>query len=224
MFRPDNLRRHALLVAMAALLAVPQPAGAVLFQADFDDGQADGFTAIGPGWEVSGGTYNCETNGYEIYSSSLFGDPLWDDVIIHFDIRATGSVNHLLRFRVVDFEDFYVLNLRSSPWNDVSISRRLNTATNLIAADSAGFHGGSWHSVMLVLSGFQFEVYLDGDLVLQAHDLGQPARLRTGQCALVSYSGGVIMHQVVNYDNILVLEQPVAVQQITWSGVKQLFQ
>ena len=77
---------------------------------------------------------------------------------------------------------------------------------------------------MLVLSGYQFEVYLNGDLVLQAHDLDQPARLRTGQCALVSYSGGVIMHQIVNYDDILVLEQTVAVQQITWSGVKQLFQ
>lgn len=32
------------------------------------------------------------------------------------------------------------------------------------------------------------------------------------------------MHQIVNYDDILVLEQTVAVQQITWSGVKQLFQ
>jgi len=224
MFRPDYLRRHGLFFALAALLALPQPAGAVLFQADFDDGHADGFTAIGPGWEVSGGTYNCETNGYEIYSSSLFGDPLWDDVIIHFDIKTSGSVNHLLRFRVVDFEDYYVLNLRSAPWNDVSISRRLNTATNLINTGSAFFSGGDWHSVMLVLTGYQFDVYLNGDLVLQAHDLDQPARLRTGQCALVSYSGGVIMHQFVSYDNVLVLEQPVAVQQVTWSGVKQLFQ
>jgi hypothetical protein len=209
---------------LALLLAAPIAAGASTFFEDFEDGVADGFTPVGPGWEVSGGTYNCETTGFEIYSSSIFGDPLWGDVSIAFDIRSEDSVNHLLRFRVNDFEDYYVVNLRSSPWNDVRLHRVMNTVPAELAKGGAVFDNASWHHVEVVLNGFQFEVYLDDALVLLAADPEAPDRLRTGQCAVVSYSGGVIQHQYVSYDNVLVLENPVAVENLTLSSVKALFQ
>jgi hypothetical protein len=215
---------------VAGLLAAGSFAGpvvqaqSVLFEEDFDDGVADGFTPIGPGWEVPGGTYNCETTGFEIYSSSVFGDPLWGDVSIAFDIKSIDSVNHLLRFRVNDFEDYYVLNLRSKPWHDVRFERVLNTVHETIAVGAVGFNNGIWHHVEVVLEGYQIEVYLNGYLALTAHDDQMPDRLRTGQCAVVSYSGGVMQHQDVSYDNIVVVDGVVAVEQWTLSSVKALFQ
>jgi hypothetical protein len=205
------------------LLCLPLTASAFLFAEDFEDGSADGFYPVGPGWEVSDGTYNCETTGFEIYSSSLFGDPLWADLTVGFDIRSLDSTNHLLRFRVNDFADFYDINLRSAPWNDAILTRTLNTQRTVIAASPAPFAGGDWHHVLLRLDGFHFAVFLDGNLVLQHQDTSGPARLRTGQFAVVSYSGGVAMHQLVSYDNIVVEELVVTVEQVTWSAVKNLF-
>lgn len=217
------IKNRRLLACLGALCCLPLTAGAVVFEEDFDDGVADGFTPIGPGWEVSGGTYNCETIGFEIYSSSIFGDPLWGDVSIAFDIRSVDSVNHLLRFRINDFEDYYVLNLRSKPWNDVHLQRVMNTVNQTIAVGGASFEGGVWHHVEVVLDGFEFEVYLDDQLVLLTNDGDQPDRLRSGQCAVVSYSGGVIQHQYVSYDNVMVLDGVVAVEPWTLSSVKALF-
>ena len=216
-------RCYRLFVCLAALLCLPIAAGAFLFEEDFEDGVADGFSPVGPGWEVSGGTYNCETTGFEIYSSSLFGDPFWGDVRIAFDIKSVDSVNHLLRFRVNDFEDFYIVNLRSAPWNDVAVQRTTNTNVTLIGTAYADFENAVWHHVEVVLTGFLFEIYLDGALVLLAEDYEMPERLSTGQCAVVSYSGGVAMHQYVSYDNVVVMDQPVAVEQVTLSAVKALF-
>lgn len=217
------IHRRTPLTCLFALCCLPLAAGAVVFEENFDDGVADGFTPIGPGWEVSGGTYNCETTGFEIFSSSVFGDPLWGDVSIAFDIKSVDSVNHLLRFRVNDFADYYIVNLRSDPWNDVHLERVMNTVNQPIAIGSANFANGIWHHVEVALSGFRFEVYLDDQLVLLAQDDEMPDRLRTGQCAVVSYSGGVIEHQYVSYDNVLVLDGVVAVEPWTLSSVKALF-
>lgn len=217
-------RCSRLFLCLTILVSLPITAGAYLFEEDFEDGVADGFSPVGPGWEVSSGTYNCETTGFEIYSSSLFGDPYWGDVIISFDIKSVDSVNHLLRFRINDFEDFYIVNLRSAPWNDVTIQRTMNTNVTLIGAAYAGFDNDVWHHVEVVLNGFQFEVYLDGEMVLLTQDYEMPDRLYTGQCAVVGYSGGVAMHQIVSYDNVVVMSSVVAVEQVTLSSVKALFE
>ncbi len=208
---------------LALILAVPLLASAALFEEDFDDGTADGFDPVGPGWEVVGGTYRCETAGFEVYSSSLFGDPLWDDISISFDIRSEDSVNHLLRLRVNDFTDYYLINLRSAPFNDVSLERVMNTTHDILAAAPVTFAGGQWHHVDVIVSGHRFEVYLDGAPVLEVTDWSEPARLRLGQCAVVSYSGGVAQHQVVQYDNVVVEELTVPVAQLTLGAVKALF-
>jgi len=218
-------RLQILLGTLALLVAMAISAHAVvLFEEDFDDGSADGFTPIGPGWEVVDGAYTCETTGYEIYSSSVFGDPEWTDVAISFDIKSEESVNHLLRFRVNDFEDFYLVNLRSAPWNDVRVTRTMNTLTEDLAIAKATLDNGIWHGVRVVASGFLFQIYLDDHLVLNAVDNEAPERLRDGQCAVVSYSGGVMQHQIVSYDNIVVETQIVPAENTSWSSVKALFE
>ncbi len=218
------LPRQRGLVALALLVCLPVAASAQLFSEDFDDGIADGFTPLGPGWMVSDGTYQCETFGFEVYSSSIFGDPAWSDCSITFAIRSVDSVNHMLRFRVVDFEDYYVVNLRSAPWNDVQLARVMNTQHAVIGVAPVALDNGVWHEVTVVAAGFHFEVYLDGAQVLASADPEAPARLMFGQCAVVSYSGGVIEHQLVAYDDIVVEELTVAVDQATLSSVKNLFQ
>jgi hypothetical protein len=215
--------RHRLIGILTVLLVLPLLADAALFAEDFDDGTADGFSPVGPGWQVVDGTYRCETTGFEVYSSSLFGDPAWSDVSISFDIRAEDSVNHLLRLRVNDFEDYYQINLRAGPFHDVLLERVMNTRRDILALAPVTFAGSQWHHVDVVVSGHRFEVYLDGTPVLAAGDWSEPERLRFGQCAVVSYSGGVAQHQIVQYDNVVVEELTVPVAQLTLSAVKTLF-
>lgn len=216
--------RQRSLLALAVVVCLPLAAFAQLFSEDFDDGIADGFTPVGPGWLVADGVYQCETSGFEIYSSSIFGDPTWADYSVSFAIRSTDSVNHLLRFRVVDFEDYYVVNLRSAPWNDVQLARVMNTQHTVIGVAPVPLANGTWHQVTVVAAGFHFDVLLDGVPILSVADPEAPARLMFGQCAVVSYSGGVVEHQLVEYDDIVVEELPVAVDQMTLSSVKNLFQ
>ena len=216
--------RQRSLLALAVLVCLPLAASAQLFVEDFDDGTADGFTPIGPGWMVAAGVYQCETFGFEVYSSSVFGDPTWADYSVSFAIRSTDSANHLLRFRVVDFEDYYVVNLRSEPWNDVELARVMNSERTVIGLAPVAMASGIWHEVTVMAAGFQFEVYLDGVPVLSVADPVAPARLMSGQCAVVCYSGGYVEHQLVEYDDIVVEELTVAVDQVTLSSVKNLFQ
>jgi len=217
-------RQRFFLIAACLLILPLLAAASVLFFEDFEDGTADGFTPIGPGWAVVDGAYQCETTGFEVYSSAVFGNPLWQDVAISFDIRSEDATSHLLRFRVNDFEDFYDINLRSAPWNDVVLSRTLNTQRQVIAQVPTGpFANGTWHQVQVVCEGYQFHVLLDGVLVLSHHDELAPERLRSGQCAVVSYSGGVVEHQLVAYDNVVVEVQVVRTAAVSWSNVKSLF-
>ena len=214
---------RALLIA--GLLTMPVMAAAeTIFSEDFDDGVADGFTPIGPGWAVEDGVYTCETFGFEVYSSSVFGDPEWLDIIASFDIKSVDATSHIFRFRVNDFEDFYDVNLRSAPWNDVVLMRTMNTQREIIAqVPTAPFANNTWHNVQVMAEGFHFTVVLNGTVVLEYYDGVEPYRLRGGQCAVVCYSGGVVEHQVISYDNVVITMPTVVAEAVSWSNVKSLY-
>jgi hypothetical protein len=208
-----------LLLAMLATTAH----AADLLDWDFDDGTDGPFHALGPGWEVVDGTYHCYTEGFATFSSSIAGDPGWMDYIATFDVRASGGANHVFRFRVSDFQDYYELNLRGDPFHDVTLGRMDYLGYAFLTIVETPIALGEWHHVEVMVEDYTIIVTVDGAAVLTYTDTERPAALRSGSIALVSLSGGEVFWQDVWFDNVRVTTTVVPVESSTLSDVKQLF-
>ena len=199
----------------------------VLFEADFDDGIADGFTPMGPGWQVVDGAYTCETIGFGILSYSVFGSPQWRDYSVVYRVKADIGPDHMLFFRMADADNYYGLVLRSVPYNDIVLARTVDGERQFIAeAQVPLFDNGQWHDVQVLANGHQLDVMFNGLSVLSHHDDSEPPEVREGMCAVVSYSGGLTQHQIIWFDDILVEEilGPVRTTLNSWTAVKMLFE
>ena len=71
--------------------------------------------------------------------------------------------------------------------------------------------------------GYSFAVSVNGVQVLSYTDTTTPDLLQASGISLVSYSGGVIMHQHIVHDNVRVETTAVGAEATTWGGVKALF-
>jgi hypothetical protein len=199
---------------------------AVILDANFDDGSADPFNPIAPGWYVEGGAYHCLTDGFEVLSMSGVGvgDLSWSDYTVSWDAMANGGTNHILLFRNLNYFIYYYVNLRTAPWNDIRFGRVINNDDVTLAVATCAAQNDTWHHFDLQVFGYEFVVSVDGVPVLTYGDPSTPDLLRASGISLVSYSGGVIMHQHIVYDNVRVETTEVAAEAITWGGVKALFQ
>ncbi len=206
-----------ILLAPASLLA------AELLNWNFDDGTMGPFTALGSGWEVTDGTLHCYTEGFATFSSVLAGEPFWTDYTVGFDVRAEGSVNQTVRFRVADFQDYYEINVRTAPHNDVVLGRMDYNGYEILASQSLVTQLGEWHHIEVTITDYKTTAHVDGDEVFSYIDHAQPQELVSGSIALVCLSGGEVLWQDIWFDNVTVYTQVVAVETVCWSGIKELF-
>jgi hypothetical protein len=218
------LRLFSSLFLVLVLTATSQ--AIVILDEDFDDGSAGPFNPIAPGWYVEGGAYHCITNGFEVLSMSGVGvgDLAWSDYTASWDVMADGGTNHILLFRNLNYFIYYYVNLRTSPWNDIRFGRVINNDDVTLAVASCQAQNNAWHHFDLQVFGYSFAVSVDGVQVLSYTDTSMPDLLQASGISLVSYSGGVVMHQHIVYDNLRVETTEIAAEAITWGGVKALFQ
>ena len=211
-------------ILVLALAGVSQ--AVVILDEDFDDGNAGAFNPIAPGWYLEGGAYHCITDGFEVLSMSGvgIGELSWSDYTASWDVMAEGSTNHILLFRNLNYFIYYYVNLRTAPWNDIRFGRVINNVDVTLEITPFQAQNNEWHHFDLQVFGYDFTVFVDGVQALSFTDTSMPDLLRASGISLVSYSGGVIMHQHIVYDNVRVETTEVASEAITWGGVKALFQ
>lgn len=211
--------------ALVLLLSIPSLLAAqVLLECDFEDGTMGPFTALGPGWDVTDGALHCYTEGFAFFSSVLAGDPDWQDYIVAFDVRAEGSVNQIVRLRVTDLHDYYEVNVRTAPYNDVVFARQDYLGYEILHSEPFSNALGVWRHVEVAMVGHTVTVWVDGQVALVFTDPAAPAELATGSIALTCLAGGDVLWQDIWFDNVTVTAAGVvATEALSWSSVKRLF-
>ncbi len=207
-------------LAMFVVLATGSlPArGQDLLWEDFEDGVADGFTVQSGAWEVVDGAYHVHSQGFEVFLVSVAGAAEWTDYHVECDLKALGSVNQSVRFRVQDPLNWYVVNVRGAPYNDALLAKMVNGVKTVIAAQPFPNVNGVWHHFTIDVTRPNVRFMCDATPLLDFTDTDSP--FLEGGIALESLSGGVIQWQDMYFDNVLVRVQVVPVERATWGDVK----
>jgi len=194
-------RRTAVLVCFAlflALLSLAPVRAATLFQDDFSDGAADGWTeqAKYDDWSV------VQDNGnYVYYSSSTIegrtsaGSSAWTDYSVLASVKVenfNGSNRAYVSGRYRDGNNYYAASLTGG--NTLELRKKVSGSTSTIASKPYSFATGTWYTVKLEMAGTSLKVYVNGNLELQATD----GSLSSGGIGLVAFK------TVAKYDNIVV--------------------
>jgi len=193
--------------ALALAFATSNALGSnILFQDDFNDGNANGWQEFDGSFSVVGGEYHVKSNSFSNDARSVAGDPTWTDYVIDVDFKQLDARAAAILFRVESIESgtdagryyqfhvfptfsgFCEMNFSGGNCNrliDVSYSTPTNT----------------WHHARLVVDGNTATAYLDSNFVLSYSGFsGYPA----GRIALKSING------VENiYDNVVVSAIPI---------------
>ena len=173
------------LLAIMMICGLASGSGAeILFEEDFSDGTADGFTEDSDLWSVTpSGRYTIDLYGNEVFSWSFIGNPGWRDYTFSMDIRSKDSKNHIAAVR------------------------------------------GAWQKLAVSVVGSTISVSENGTEILNYSDTDEP--LLAGGAAVVALAGGLVMHQELFVDNLLVesLEGKsiVPTEETTWSHLKALY-
>lgn len=196
----------------------------ILFEENFDDGTADGFTVVSGDWSVIDGTYHVYTTGYQVGSVSMVTAPgadAWTDYQFDCDLMVSGGVGHLVKFRASSADNCYEVDVRSDFYNDVYLQKRVDGA--LITLDVAYFPSSTkvWHHLSVNVVGPEIMVQVDGTQVCDYFDTSSP--FLEGSVGLMSWAGGDIGWQELNADNVVVQVLAVPNEQSTWTGVKYLY-
>ena len=196
--------------------------GQTLLFEDFNDGVADAFSPLDSCWSVESGQAVCNTTGFDHFSIAVAGDFSWTNYAVECDILVQGSLNQVVIFRYQDPDNFYDINVRGEPYNDVIFTKVVNGSTSWNHSWPFSNSIGEWHHIRIgaVIDRFDFEV--DGHYIGAITDLNNP--YLSGGMALVGYTGGVVHWQIACFDNVNVYMQGVvATENATWSEVKALF-
>lgn len=213
-------RKLNLLSIMGMVLCAHGAFGQVLFEQDFDAGEATGFVTFDPCWTVTpSGEYFIDNAGYEIFAWSYAGDPSWSDYIYSYDLMSMESVNQLAAFRVQSPGNAYVVNMRSAPWNDIVLTKWVNGTQRHVLVRPHANRNAVWHHYDIQVAGPVISVYVDDEHVFTYVDDSSSPYL-TGGIAAVSYSGGVVQYQKLFMDNVVVDGAVVALETASFSDVK----
>jgi hypothetical protein len=177
--------------------------GSLLFQDDFDDGDADDWS-ISPldnaaGWNVVNGAFVYDGGGH---TQAYTGDGVWDDytlvvAFLLFSLKnnpggirgrvdpATGAGYTLWLYPATGQIKLY----RATAWNIDAPG-----LTQLGVAGGIGFDAKSFHSLRLEFNGTLIEVYYDDALVIRVID----GAYSTGVVALD------VSNQPIEFDDVVV--------------------
>lgn len=184
----------------------PSPSS-FLFQDDFNDGNADGWELTGNGiWSVVNNEFVIEMGeGIELQGLAVAGEPAWDNFVFEVDIRGEAGVDKMLMARYVDAENWYALNLRSAPFNDLTLSREEGGIHTILASVPFENEVGTWYHLIWGFKNGQVQVYFDEILLIDYEDCG--SELTNGRIGLLGFTGTWGFDRVT-YDNVMVRQYP----------------
>jgi hypothetical protein len=177
-------------------------APAFLLAEDFEDGVADDFTPLSGSWQVVDGVYNGYVQGYDVSVVSAAGESWWSDYRLEADIKVSGSLNHVVAFRLQDASNYYFFNVRPAPWSDAHLHRVENGIRHDLATVSYSSQVDLWHHVMIEVGGPLIRCSFDGDQLFEYWDDDSPNL--NGKIGLVAHAGGNIQYQNAYFDNVVV--------------------
>ncbi len=212
----------AFLLLALMILASGLNAQIVMFEEDFDDGVADGFFPDSELWVVnSSGQYEIENWGFEIHSASYFGEYWWGDFHLSLDMLTHDSVHNSVGFRIQENGNMYVATLRGEPYKDVFLFKMVDGQQILLFTGQFSNTLNDWHHLEVVADFTRLTFFVNGE---QAFDyVDENAPLLSGRQALLSYTGGVAQHQLLQVDNVLVINPVVSTDAIYLDRIKTLY-
>jgi hypothetical protein len=218
-----NSKKYGLLFLLVLFLIPSSLIALDLLQEDFDDGVANLFQPIDNYWEVINGQYVCNSLGYEYYSKSFVGNCEWTDYTFECDIKVdeTGSINQMVFVRVENTGNYYEINVRGEPWNDVHLFKWTNGVhTDHPVSVPFNNNTGEWHHYRIDVWHNEIRVEFDGQELFTYVDNSNP--YTCGGIALVGYSGSIGWQQAI-FDNVLVSIHAVQNEDTSWGSIKMLY-
>jgi hypothetical protein len=203
------MRRKTILISTAVIIVILMlcgsvwaAAGNVLFEDDFNDGDANGWEEYDGLFSVVSGVYQVESTGRYNDARSVAGDLSWTDYVIelNFNNQTTDRAACVL-FRVqevasgMDAGRYYQLHIRSNKVGFAEIDYSGGYAT-LLAEVPYTVSSQTWHHLQISINGTRAIALIDGKYVLSYDDFG---KYTWGKMGLKIINGGVVL-----YDNVTI--------------------
>lgn len=193
----------SIVLVLALLFSIhvffPQTASAAaLFSDDFNDGNANG-------WTATSGTWGIITDGSPAYKQSgtsegrtSAGSSSWKDYSVQAKIKLDtfNAGNRVyLAARYVDGNNYYAASLYNNNGGTLEIRKKVSASSSTLVSKSYALTTGIWYDVKLVVEGTSIQLYVGGVLQLSATDSSQSA----GAIGLITQGGAM-----AKYDDIVV--------------------
>ena len=171
--------------------------GTRLFEETFSSG-LDGWKADRENvWAVRRGLLRAELPDERQQHSFLYaGSENWTDIALDFDVCAMRGVDKGAAVRVVG-ESGIGIDLRGPGYQDLIMHRRQWPMGKVRVINP----NGVWHHLRIEARGQRFQVFVNGELMLDKVD--RKDSHPKGRIALAAYTGGV-GECTVYYDNVVV--------------------
>lgn len=164
----------------------------LLFQDDFNDGNADGWITADPqNWYVENGEYVGDALTFT--STTSAGDINWTNYSLDVDMMGEAGIDKVIWFRYLNDATNYQVNIRSS-FNDINICRG---GGSICTAYPFPNTNNTWYHLKIIVEGAHILVYVNGTLLID----------------YVDTSGNVVTHgkigfwgyySKVHFDNVVV--------------------
>jgi pectate lyase len=200
MTRSTFQRMAAAAAAAVALVLVAGTAARAqaLFSDDFNDGNANGWTATSGSWSVAtDGTpvYRVGTNGGNVRSNT--GNAAWANYSVQARIKPLSFSSTSVRWvsllgRYRDTGNYYYVALQND--NVLRLRRFVGSSSTTLAERAFTVTTGTWYTVRLEMNGSALAVFVNGVAQLTASDGTFP----TGRIGVAGYGASA------SYDDVVV--------------------
>ncbi len=173
-----TLPAAAAAVVTAIALFVGTAKAANLFEDNFDDGNASGWTTSGGSWAVVSGSY--QQSGTSSDAKAQAGNTSWDNYSVQGRVRPNAFGSNSSRAvgvaaRAQSLSNFYSLVLTPS-------GAQLRRGTAVLASATLSVSAGTWYTLTLNVSGSALTGSVNGTQVVSASD----STYATGRAGFVS--------------------------------------
>jgi hypothetical protein len=154
--------------------------GVTLYQSDFVDQGATGWSVYNGAWSVSGGLYQQTAITTDCYATT--GNTNWANYTLSLQARKTGGdEGFLILFNVLDNNDWTWWNIGG--WSDTldGIEQMVNGNKTTYAQVSQNIATNTWYYIRIVVTGARAQCYLGANTAQAATNLVQDVTLPNTQ-------------------------------------------
>ncbi|HYH04066.1 MAG TPA: right-handed parallel beta-helix repeat-containing protein, partial [Bacillota bacterium] len=147
--------------------------GSNLFNDDFEDGNATG-------WSKSGGSWTIATDDTKVFMQSstsanayaYSGSSSWKDYTVQARVKALSFNGTNRSFGITAYyqstSNYYYLTLSNS--NQLQLGKKAGSGSAVLASKAFTVQTGKWYTLKLTVNGNQLQAFVDGVLQLSATD------------------------------------------------------